>query len=40
MDILKEDNKNIDKFVKVCFVGSSAVGKTSLIRQFMGEGFI
>lgn len=39
LQVIKEDSKQIDKFVKVCFVGSSAVGKTSLIRQFMGESF-
>ena len=37
--MLKEDSKQIDKFIKVCFVGSSAVGKTSLIRQFIGNDF-
>lgn len=36
---MHKDSKPIDKFIKVCFVGSSGVGKTSLIRQFMGQEF-
>jgi len=37
--MIDKDSKPIDKFIKVCFVGSSAVGKTSLIRKFMCQDF-
>lgn len=37
--MIDKDTKPIDKFIKVCFVGSSAVGKTSLIKLFMGQDF-
>lgn len=33
MELVEKDNNNIDKFIKICFVGSSGVGKTSLIRM-------
>jgi len=39
LEMVNQDTKAIDKYIKVCFVGNSAVGKTSLIRQFMGEHF-
>ena len=39
MDILEKDAREIDKYVKVCFVGSSMVGKTSLIKRMLGNEF-
>ncbi len=31
--------KDIDKFIKVCFVGESKVGKTSLINRLRGNEY-
>ena len=31
--------KDIDKFIKVCFVGESQVGKTSLINRLKGQEY-
>lgn len=39
MEIIQKDVKEIDKYVKVCFVGSSMTGKTSLIKRLMGNKF-
>ena len=39
MEIIEKDSKEIDKYVKVCFVGSSTTGKTSLIKRLMGNQF-
>lgn len=40
MQIIEKDSKEIDKYLKVCFVGSSTTGKTSLIKRLMGDNFI
>ncbi len=40
MEIIQKDIKEIDKYVKVCFVGSSMTGKTSLIKRLMGNTFM
>jgi GTPase SAR1 family protein len=37
MEIIEKDLKEIDKYIKVCFVGSSTTGKTSLIKRLMGN---
>ncbi len=37
MEIIEKDVKEIDKYVKVCFVGSSMTGKTSFIKRLMGN---
>lgn len=39
MEILEKHARDIDKYVKVCFVGSSMVGKTSLIKRMLGNEF-
>lgn len=39
MEIIQKDVKEIDKYLKVCFVGSSMTGKTSLIKRLMGNTF-
>ena len=41
MQVLEEKKilKDIDKFVKVCFIGESKVGKTSLINRLKGEDY-
>lgn len=39
MEIIEKDPREIDKYVKVCFVGSSMTGKTSLIKRLMGNKF-
>ena len=39
LELAEKDNSNIDKFVKVCFIGSSGVGKTSLIRLLTNQIF-
>lgn len=38
MEMLKEkkDTKDIAKLIKVCFIGESTVGKTSLINRLKG----
>ena len=36
MEIAQKDKTKIDKFIKVCFVGSSGVGKTSAVRMLTG----
>jgi GTPase SAR1 family protein len=36
MEIIEKDIKEIDKYIKVCFVGSSTTGKTTLIKRLMG----
>ena len=40
MEVIKREAKDIDKFVKVCFIGSSGGGKTSIIRMLTDERFI
>jgi len=35
----KKDTKDIDKLIKVCFIGESSVGKTSLINRLKGEAY-
>jgi GTPase SAR1 family protein len=40
MEILEKDTREIDKYVKVCFVGSSTTGKTSLIKRLIGNPFL
>ena len=39
MEVIEEKKilKDIDKFIKVCFVGESKVGKTSLINRLKGN---
>jgi len=37
MEIIEKNSKEVDKYIKVCFVGSSTTGKTSLIRRLMGN---
>ena len=39
LDMLNEKrvSKDLDKLIKVCFVGESKVGKTSLINRLRGE---
>lgn len=39
MEIIQKDIKEIDKYVKVCFVGSSMTGKTSIIKRLRGHTF-
>ena len=39
-EILSRGSKTIDKLFKICFIGSSGVGKTSLIRMLAGKPFI
>lgn len=41
MEMLKErkSDVDIDKLVKVCFVGESKVGKTSLINRLKGQEY-
>ena len=40
LEFVEKDKKNIDKFIKVCFVGGSGVGKTSIIRMLTGDKFL
>ena len=35
----KKEVKDIDKLIKVCFIGESIVGKTSLIARLKGEDY-
>jgi len=35
----KKEGREVDKLVKVCFVGDSNVGKTSIIRRMKGEEY-
>lgn len=37
--MLEKDTRIIDKFIKVCMIGSTGVGKTSLIRMLTGKNF-
>jgi small GTP-binding protein len=39
MQLVEKDQNQVDKFLKVCFVGSSGVGKTSLTRLLGGNDF-
>jgi ribosome biogenesis GTPase A len=41
MQMLEEKKilRDIDKFIKVCFVGESKVGKTSLINRLKGQEY-
>ena len=39
MELVDKETHNIDKFIKVCFIGSSGVGKTSIIRMLSSEEF-
>jgi small GTP-binding protein len=41
MQVIEERKilRDIDKFIKVCFVGESKVGKTSLINRLKGEEY-
>ena len=34
-----KDQTNVDKFIKICFIGSSAVGKTCLIRMLTNQKY-
>lgn len=33
MELIEKEKNNLDKFIKICLIGSSGVGKTSLIRM-------
>ena len=35
----KKEARDVDKLVKVCFIGESTVGKTSLIGRLKGEEY-
>jgi predicted GTPase len=38
--IIEQKNKDeIDMIIKICLIGSTTVGKSSLIRQLVGEPF-
>ena len=37
LDIIQKDQTNIDKLIKVCLVGSSGGGKTSLINMLTNK---
>ncbi len=40
LKIIEQKNKDeIDMIIKICFIGSATVGKSSLIRQLVGEPF-
>ena len=39
MEVAQRDQSSIDKFIKVCFIGSSGVGKTSLIRMLTNHEY-
>ena len=39
MEVAQKDQSSIDKFIKVCFIGSSGVGKTSLIRMLTNHEY-
>ena len=38
--MVQQTSVNIDKFLKVCLIGSSGVGKTSLIRMLTDKEFV
>ena len=39
MEVALKDQTNVDKFIKICFIGSSAVGKTCLIRMLTNQKY-
>lgn len=39
MELAQRDHTNVDKFIKICLIGSSGVGKTSLIRMLTNQEY-